>query len=193
NTTKAAVVFEDQNRGVFSLTGNAFAVVKTPEFNAIDLTKLSPSSRDVTIRNRNYYLISGFDIKDRYLIDGLVRRDGSSLFGPDSRWQTYYRVSGAWRVTEDIPIKGIDELKLRGGYGTAGLRPIFSAQYETFTVSGGVPEKFTLGNRKLKPARSGELEVGANVDFLGRFTLEYSYSRKETKDQILLVPLSASP
>src|SRR2546427_13149268 len=43
-----------------------------------------------------------------------------------------------------------------------------------------------------KPARSGELEVGGTVDFLGRFTLEYSYSRKETKDQILLVPLSSA-
>src|SRR6266702_1823374 len=41
-------------------------------------------------------------------------------------------------------------------------------------------------------ARSAETEIGANIDFLGRFSLEYSYSRKETKDQILLVPLSAA-
>src|SRR3989454_730824 len=135
---------------------------------------------------------SGFDVNDRYLIDGLVRWDGSSLFGPDSRWQTYYRASGAYRVTQDVHIKGIDELKVRASYGTAGLRPTFSAQYETFSVVGGVPVKQTLGNRALKPARSGELELGGNVDFLGRFTLEDSYSRKETKDQILLVPLSSA-
>src|SRR5207247_9839123 len=174
-------IYEDQIGNTFNLTASKFTVLAVPEFTAVDNTQLLPGSSNITIRNKNVYAVTGFDIKDRYLIDGLVRRDGSSLFGPDSRWQTYYRVSGAWRVTEDITIKGIDELKLRGGYGTAGLRPIFSAQYETFTVSGGVPEKFTLGNRKLKPARSGELELGANVDFLGRFTLEYSYSRKETK------------
>src|SRR2546427_6658270 len=192
NTTRAAFSYEDETRTTFSLNGTSFTVAKVPEFIAVDPQKVDPSSEDIQTRTRNFYVVSGFDIKDRYLIDGLVRRDGSSLFGPDSRWQTYYRVSGAWRVTEDIPIKGIDELKLRGGYGTAGLRPIFSAQYETFTVAGGGPAKFTIANRQLKPARSGELEVGANVDFLGRFTLEYSYSRKETKDQILLVPLSAS-
>ena len=192
NTTKTAYVYEDQRRAVFSLTGNGFTVAKTPEFTAVDVNKLSPTSVDQTIRNRNYYLISGFDIHDRYLIDGLVRRDGSSLFGPDSRWQTYYRVSGAYRVSQDLHIHGIDELKLRGSYGTAGLRPIFEAQYETFTVTGGVPQKYTLGNRALKPARSAETEVGANVDFLDRFSLEYSYSRKETKDQIMLVPLSAA-
>jgi len=52
--------------------------------------------------------------------------------------------------------------------------------------------KQTLGNKALKPARSAETEVGINLDLLGRFSLEYSYSRKETKDQILQVPLSAA-
>jgi hypothetical protein len=51
--------------------------------------------------------------------------------------------------------------------------------------------KVTLGNDSLKPAHSGETEVGVNLDFLSRFSLDYSYSRKNTSDQILLVPLSA--
>src|SRR2546430_9314120 len=29
-----------------------------------------------------------------------------------------------------------------------------------------------------------------SIDLLSRFSLEYSYSRKETKDQILLVPIN---
>src|SRR5256886_1482963 len=83
--------------------------------------------------------------------------------------------------------------KLRASYGTAGLRPTFDAQYETFAVIGGVPVKQTLGNKTLEPARSAETEVGGNIDFLNdRVTLEYSYSRKETKDQIMLVPLSGA-
>src|SRR2546426_12048068 len=35
--------------------------------------------------------------------------DGSSLFGPESRWQTYYRASGAYRLSQDFHINGIDE------------------------------------------------------------------------------------
>src|SRR3989475_10617397 len=101
------------------------------------------------------------------------------------------RASGAYRVSQDFHINGIDELKLRASYGTAGLRPTFAAQYETFSIEGGVPVPQTLGNKALKPAHSGELELGGNVDFLNRFSLEYSYSRKETKDQILLVPLAS--
>ncbi|PYO69470.1 MAG: hypothetical protein DMD69_02740 [Gemmatimonadetes bacterium] len=192
NTTKAAYVYEDQTLTVFADTAAAFKVLNTPEFVAVDRTTLSPGSADIAIRNKNYYVISGFDIRDRYLVDGLVRWDGSSLFGPESRWQTYYRVSGAYRLSEDVHVNGIDELKLRASYGTAGLRPTFDAQYETFAVVAGVPVKQTLGNKTLKPARSAETEVGGNIDFLNRFSLEYSYSRKETKDQIMLVPLSGA-
>jgi TonB dependent receptor len=191
NTTKAAYVYEDQTLNTFSLNANAsgFFVLDVPQFNAVFPTSLVPGSSDIRVRNKNVYLVSTFDIKDRYLLDGLVRRDGSSLFGSDSRWQTYYRASGAYRLSQDFHINGIDEMKLRASYGIAGLRPRFDAQYETYDLSSGKPQPQTLGNKQLKPARSAETELGANIDFLSRFSLEYSYSRKETKDEILLVPL----
>jgi len=192
NTTKAAYEYEDQTASNFTLTANRFTVVASPEFNAVDFSQLAPGSSNATIRSKNYYVVSDFNVNDRYLLGGLVRWDGSSLFGSQSRWQTYYRASGAYRLSQDIHIKGIDELKLRASYGTAGLRPTFDAQYETYSVEGGLPVKHTLGNTLLKPARSGETELGANIDFLSRFSLEYSYSRKETKDEIMLVRLSAA-
>jgi len=192
NTTKAAIVYEDQKLNGFTLVANKLLFPGTPEFSATDFSGLTPGSFDISIRNKNYFVVSGLNVKDRYLVDGLVRRDGSSLFGPDSRWQTYYRVSGAYRLSQDFHINGIDELKVRASYGTAGLRPTFNAQYETFAVVSGVPVPLTLGNRKLKPAHSAETEIGLNVDFLSRFSLEYSYSKKNTSDQILLVPLSAA-
>ena len=192
NTTKAAYIYEDQTARSLGDTGKAFTVVATPEFNAVDFSTLSPFSHNLTIRNKNYYVVSNFDINDRYILDGLVRWDGSSLFGQESRWQTYYRASGAYRLSQDFHINGIDEFKLRASYGTAGLRPSFSAQYETFANVGGKLTKVTLGNNALRPAHSGELELGANVDFLSRFSLDYSYSRKNTTDQIILVPLSAA-
>ena len=192
NTTKAAYEYEDQTANNFTLNANKFLVVAAPEFTAVDFSGLTPGSSNETIRSKNYYVVSSFNIRDRYLVDGLVRWDGSSLFGPESRWQTYYRASGAYRLSQDFHINGIDELKLRGSYGTAGLRPAFDAQYETYAVVASLPVKHTLGNTALKPARSGELELGANVDFLSRFSLEYSYSRKETKDEIMAVRLSGA-
>ena len=192
NTTRVAYEYEDQTASNFQLNAGRYTVTSTPEFAAVDFSQLTPGSSDETIRTKNAFVVSGFNIGDRYLLDGLVRRDGSSLFGSQSRWQTYFRASGAYRVSQDIHIPGVDELKLRASYGTAGLRPSFDAQYETYAIVGGAPEKHTLGNTNLKPARSGELEIGGTLNFLSRYSLEYSYSRKETKDEIMLVPLSGA-
>ncbi len=192
NTIKAAYIYEDQKIVGFNLVANKFAFPGSPEFQAVDFSQLTPGSFDINIRSKNYFVVTGLNVRDRYLLDGLVRRDGSSLFGSQSRWQTYYRVSGAYRISQDFHIGGIDEFKIRASYGTAGLRPTFNAQYETFAIVRGIPVPLTLGNNKLRPARSGEMEIGTNIDFLSRFSLEYSYSRKNTSDQIMLIPLSAA-
>jgi len=188
NTTKVAYIYEDQTSDYLYSEAGKYIVREVPEFTGTDPGSQRATSAEQTIRNQNFFAVTTFDINDRYILDGLIRRDGSSLFGPDERWQTYYRVSGAWRVNEDLKIKGIDEFRLRASYGTAGLRPTFSAQYETLTPTGGSFTKALLGNPALKPARSAELEVGGNLEFgNGRFTIEYTYAKKTTKDQILLV------
>ena len=192
NTTKVSYVYEDQTSTNANLSADALAFKGVPEGPAADPGKIHIGSYETTIRNRNAFAISTFDIKDKYILDGLVRRDESSLFGPNQRKSYYYRVSGAWRANEDLKIKGFDEIRLRSSYGTAGLRPGYEYQYETLTPVAGSFVKTTLGNKDLKPAHSAELEVGGNVEMGGgRFTLEYTYSRKETKDQIQSVPLAS--
>ena len=190
NTTKASYIYEDQTSNLLTTSADQLFVGRVPEFASADPATFSATSGNTTIRNRNAFVISTFDIKEKYILDGLIRRDESSLFGPESRRQWYYRASGAWRANEDLKIGAFDEIRLRASYGTAGLRPGFEYQYETLSTAGGSFSKARLGNRFLKPAQSSELEVGGNVEMGGgRFTLEYTYSEKNTKDQILLVDL----
>ena len=194
NTTKAATVYEDQVANLLNVQAQKLTVGGVTEFGAAAQDPNAPNlpgSNTITIRNRNVFGITTFDIRDRYILDGLVRRDESSLFGVKQRAATYVRASAAWRFTEDFHIPGLDEGKLRFSYGTAGLRPPFDAQYEVFAVSGGSPSKVTLGNPNLRPAKSKETETGFNLNFLKNYSLEYSYSKKNTSDQILLVPVSS--
>ena len=193
NVTKVAMSYEDQQGSFVSIFASQLTVPKVTEFAAADPSAtISPGSRTETIRAQNLYLTSDFEVKDRYIFGGLIRQDKSSLFGSLARTKSYYRASAAYRVTEDISIPGVDELKLRIAVGTAGLRPPFRAQYETFAVVGGKPEKVNLGNNKLEPALSKETEIGFNINFLTNYTLEYSYSDKSTSKQILRVPLSSA-
>ena len=194
NTTKAAYVYEDQQNAYVQVNATALTVPHVPEFSAASpdpSTPIQPGSRSELLRAKNAFLVSTFELKDRYIFDGVLRRDESSLFGSKQRGQTYHRLSAAYRVSEDFHIPGVNEFKLRASVGTAGLRPIYDAQYETLNIVAGSPQKVRLGNVNLKPAFSRETEVGFNLNFFTNYTIEYSYSDKLTTDQILDVPLSA--
>ena len=69
-------------------------------------------------------------------------------------------LAGAWRAGQDLNLPGVDELKLRAAYGTAGGRPRFDAQYETYSVSAGQVSPVTLGNKNLKPEATTDNAVG---------------------------------
>jgi TonB-linked SusC/RagA family outer membrane protein len=195
NTTKVAYVYEDQLNNELKTKATALTVGRVPEFAAASpdpSTPIQPGSRTEAIRAKNAFLVSTFEIKERYILDGVIRKDESSLFGAKQRSQTYYRYSGAYRLSEDFHIPGVNELKLHASVGTAGLRPTYDAQYQTLNIVAGSPQKVRQGNPNLKPAFSKETELGFNLNFLTNFTLEYTYSKKVTTDQILDVPLSSA-
>lgn len=136
------------------------------------------------------------EYKGRYIVDATYRRDGSSLFGAAERWQPYVRGSLAWRLSEEsfFPWKGaVNDLKLRGSVGTAGGRPNFDFQYETFNIgTGGSLSTDQLGNRFLKPELTTEVEVGFDAELLSKYGLNVTYARSITEDQMLSIPLAAS-
>ncbi|HLB36490.1 MAG TPA: SusC/RagA family TonB-linked outer membrane protein [Gemmatimonadales bacterium] len=135
------------------------------------------------------------DYKGRYILDGAVRRDGSSRFGAANRWDTYGRISGAWRIAQEPWwfVGPVSELKFRGSYGTAGNWPRFSAQYETFSVAtGGVVSFGTMGNKNLRPEKMFELETGADLELLNRLLVTVTYAQNETRDQMWPVPVPAA-
>jgi TonB-linked SusC/RagA family outer membrane protein len=172
-----------------------------------------PGLRTITATTRNYAVTSsrqeirdmGFffgadlDYKDRYILNGLVRRDGSSLFGAGNRWATFGRVAGAWIASREPwwPAPGALSLfKVRASQGSTGQRPRFDAQYETFTIGTstsaanpgvGTLNPTQLGNRELRPEINRELELGADLEFFHRVGANISISRARIDHQILPV------
>jgi TonB-linked SusC/RagA family outer membrane protein len=164
---------------------------ETQSFETLGIEGVDNEIRE--IQALGYFGIVGLDYKDRYIVDGLIRRDGSSLFGPDQRWHTYVRGSAAWRLTQEDfwSIDWIDELKLRFSYGTAGGRPNFFAQYEAYEVEDGLIFPGRLGNRRLRPELSTEREAGLNLVLFGNLAIDLTYASNAIDDQILVVPLPA--
>ena len=189
STLRALLEREDNEVTVAS--GEVFA---TPGVRTLDnaTVRFTESDRQ-DVRSNGYFVTAGADYAGRYIVDGLVRRDGSSLFGPEEVWNTYYRVSGAWRAAQESwwPFEAFNEFKLRASQGTAGGRPNFSDQYETFSfLTGGGLQKVTLGNKFLKPEHATETELGIDMIVRSRFSVQLSYARSKVVDQLISIPLA---
>lgn len=118
---------EALNTGTFkSMSGNGI----NPFAETTDFVNLSTvENRNVNGGNGNginfssYFGRLTYAFKDKYLFTGVVRNDGSSRFGEQTRRGTFPSFSVGWRVSEEDFLSGtswIDDLKIRGGYGIIG-------------------------------------------------------------------------
>lgn len=174
-------------------SGEGFVLSGIPHLSNIPAENREADSSLEEVRATGYLWDTAFDYAGKYIFTVLGRRDGSSLFGADNRWHNYYRVAGAWRIAEEpwFDIPSINELKISIARGTAGGRPAFEHQYETWTLSNGIPTKGTLGNRALRPEHTTEHEFSLNMIVYDRFGIVLTHARQETRDQLTPVPLPA--
>ncbi len=190
---RLSYLYEDLDDAFVSARGDDLSVSGIRSFdNITNNASIRLQSEQQKIVSNSFFIITDLDYQDKYIFSGLIRREGSSLFGPENRWATYYRLSAAYRLTEDIEIPKVEELKFRASVGTAGIRPTFEQRFETFTLRNGNATKNTLGNNLLEPANSREIELGINASFLDRFTFEFNWVQALTQNQILRVPQPAA-
>jgi TonB-linked SusC/RagA family outer membrane protein len=179
----------------FSANGDGFSVEGVPRFNNIendpDEEDTNVSSFQTDVRSMFGFVSANVDWKGRYVLNGLVRRDGTTLFGEDERWQTYFRLGGAYRLAQEPwwPLDEIGELKLRYSYGTGGGQPGFGNKFQTYNVSGGRVSKQQLGNPDLEPSYQIEQSMGLNFALYDRISGSFTYATSRVEDQILSVGL----
>ena len=186
-------ILEDDHFEAATREGEDFIIGGVPQLSAIRPEDQEASSELRDIKALGALWDTALDYDGRYIFTVLGRRDGSSLFGPDNRWHNYYRLAGAWRIAEEswFDIPNINELKLSVARGTAGGRPDFSWQYETWELQNGIPTKDILGNRQLAPEHTTENEISLSMIMFDRFGLTATYARQKTEDQLNPVPLPA--
>lgn len=131
----------------------------------------------------------------RYIITGLIRYDGSSRFGQNSRWGSFPSISAAWRFSDEPFMRWSDNIlsdaKLRLSYGVTGNDRI--GRYESYLTyvsgsayyngTGGVVPASKYGNPNLKWEQTKQTDIGIDLSFLnGRITFVADYYIKNTSD-----------
>ena len=164
-----------------------------------DLTLLSSAATPIsTMEEYSEWKMAGFfgrasyTFKDKYILTGTIRYDGSSRFGADNKWGTFPSVSFAWRMKEEKFLKDVEwlnDLKLRASYGITGNASIgnyvsqrlYDANSSYNGSSGIIPS--SIGNQKLTWEKKHSKNVGLTAGiFGGRISANVDMYMDDTKD-----------
>jgi len=141
----------------------------------------------------------GYDYKSKYLVQALIRFDGSENFPKANRWGVFPGVSLGWRISEEPFMKdnvpAITNLKLRASYGEQGNDQIAAFQYLTtyqytslarykmqidgkdvnYIIPGTIPNE----NVTWEVARTWNVGLDGNIrNGLFSWELEYFFTRR---------------
>lgn len=148
---------------------------------------------------------------DKYLLTGIVRRDGVSRFAANQRYGTFPSMSAGWRISEEGFMEStrswLDDLKLRVGYGVTGNSEMsritnYAMEFGTdprqtnYDLSGantGSDLGYRLarfGNEDTKWEATQMLNVGIDISFLNKFSATLEFYSKETTDMLIAAAYS---
>jgi TonB-linked SusC/RagA family outer membrane protein len=170
-------------------------------------TSTEYQSRFLSVFGRVNY---AYDYK--YLASASFRRDGSSVFGPESKYGVFPAISVGWVASQESFLKEssvIDYLKLRMSYGFTGNNRLSTndnlidnypyialLNASTAVVDGSVVTGFNginIANPGLKWERSKEINPGIDFTLFNNFLQGSVDYYKRTSDQLLLYnPISST-
>lgn len=151
------------------------------------------------------FLTTNYTYKDIYLADVSIRLDGSSEFGTESRFSTFWSVGGGLNVHKyefmerNYPL--ISQLKLTANYGITGKAsfPPYAARHTYQVVTddwyktGLGTYLYYMGNDNLKWERTKTLNLAANLSFRkNRYSVIFRWYDKKTVDLITDVGIASS-
>ncbi|MFX1706532.1 TonB-dependent receptor [Chitinophaga sp. CC14] len=141
----------------------------------------------------SFYGKVNYSYKDKYLLEGAIRTDGSSRFGPGHKYGTFPSVALGWNIHKEpfmAPVSFINSMKLRASYGRLGNENIALYQYQNMiSASDGVESVF--GNPDITWETVDMLDLGLDLALLrSKLELTFDFYNKTTNGIILWPPVS---
>lgn len=148
---------------------------------------------------QSYFGRAVFNYKDKYLLTGTIRADGSTKFGANNRYGYFPSVSGAWNIDREDFFKAgfMNSLKLRASWGKTGNQefPAGAAQAKySFTTNGGLGQ-VNNPNVDLKWQSDKQEDIGLDFGLMkGRITGSIDVFKKTTTDLLFpSAPIQPAP
>ena len=141
----------------------------------------------------SYFGILDYNFDSRYYLQASIRTDGSSRFGENKRWGTFWSVGASWNIHNEAFMKDMSWLdmgKLRASYGVNGNDNIADyQQYGTYSTSvyNGLTglRPSTPANPDLSWEKNYAWNIGLDFRFLKRFSGSIDVYSRKTEDMLL--------
>lgn len=152
----------------------------------------------------SYFGRLSYDYRGKYILQGSIRRDGSSNFAENKKYGWFPSVSAAWKISNEefmkkVPV--ISFLKLRASYGTTGNSNIGANAFAFYTAGGGANYVFgnaqttgvyqsQIANPELSWETAAEINLGLDFGlFNDRITGTFEVYDKTISDLLSYKPL----
>ncbi|WP_165929413.1 TonB-dependent receptor [Flavobacterium rhamnosiphilum] len=152
----------------------------------------------------SYFGRLGYDYQGKYILQGSIRRDGSSNFAENKKYGWFPSVSAAWKISNEEfmqNLTAISFLKVRASYGTTGNSNIGANAFPFYragsnyvfgdTQSTGVYQS-QLANPELSWETAREINLGLDFGlFNDRISGTFEVFDKTISDLLSFRPLPA--
>jgi len=148
----------------------------------------------------SYFARAIYNYKDKYLLTGSIRRDGSSRFAPDNRWGNFPSVAVGWKINNEEFMKGfknINLLKIRASWGMLGNQEIpdylYYAQinpYASYVFNGVLNSgsaQISYVDPQIKWEAKTTTNIGIDAELLNnRLSMTAEYYTSKSTDMLLV-------
>jgi TonB-linked SusC/RagA family outer membrane protein len=181
-----------------SATGIGFAANSLRSV-AVAATR-SGSSFRTSSKLLSFFSKVSYTFKNKYILDGSIRADGSSKFGANKRWGYFPSGGVAWLIGQEDFLKNLnffDDFKVRASIGLSGnqngigayaAQGLWSSGANYLEQPGIAPTQ--LANPDLTWETTRQFNLGAEFSiFKNRLSIVADYYNKYTYDLLLNVPV----
>ena len=163
----------------------------------------SPTTSSATISDYTFesqFASTNLNYKNRFVVSGSFRRDGSSRFSAKNRYGNFWALGATWNIDrEDFMAnnKIFDQLKLRGSYGVNGNAGIgnydapalYGFGFNYNQLPGSAPTN--VGDENLTWELNKPMNIGLDFSVLkNRVNVTVDYYIRKSENLLLSVPLS---
>ncbi|GEO11968.1 SusC/RagA family TonB-linked outer membrane protein [Segetibacter aerophilus] len=200
--------YEAQKNKQYTISAQGRGFVLSPTlYLQYPVSASTPTTSQASVSDYSFlseFVSADFNFKDRYILSGSFRRDGSSRFGSNDKYGNFWAIGGSWNIDKEAfmaSFEKISQLKLRASYGVNGNAGIgnydFFPSYGVTTGSsynsapGSAPSN--VGNLDLTWELNKPLNIGVDLGLLkGRLGVTIDWYRRVSDRLLLDVPLSST-